>query len=579
MGLRGRVGREQLKRLLEDESDDDGHVKPSKPKRLRGQVLGEKDTKTSRETVTKCALAGAREVRTEDAAGLETSRTALRDPLVRDALCERLMTRNLCTVKLEGLPKGYNYLSLLSLAPDMAACRIPHIAISHRPARTVFLEFSSHESALSNQRRLEDEYSPLEIRVSNLHKKTGKGELTRHFPNATGITMKDVNKSGRFKYEVGAAVISFGTPAEAISAFDEKHGCVVRGRRVSVMFERKKSPKFVFVLPYVFRSVQGLVVYGLKKCTKESEVRALFPQAEAIEIYPLGGFAKLRYGTVEDCKLDKKNALTAKFRGRQLKVVYLRRHGVGDEADIRPVPQGPSTCRVFVKNLGRTAKEDQVKELFKNAKLVSMPKKRHGCRGFAILDFGTTENAQKALSKRHELNSRDWHKIVPVLFPKHCLNLALSGKLQLRPDTTVMVNAEYIVNEAQVEAAAVQALANRASRKPQGKTSFSSEFLACLHPRHSINEAVTVFGVNQETKHVLFVVISMVGEEIVRLDDICQSLSAEPEEITCLSTIANRPKICAAYDVSDVELEAASSENLGMLQSILTKMSVGMLVR
>nr|VZI04444.1 unnamed protein product [Spirometra erinaceieuropaei] len=63
-----------------------------------------------------------------------------------------------------------------------------------------------------------------------------------------------------------------------------------------------------------------------------------------------------------------------------------------------------------------------------------------------------------------------------------------------------MVNAEYIVNEAQVEAAAVQALANRASRKPQGKTSFSSEFLACLHPRHSINEAVTVFGVNQETK-------------------------------------------------------------------------------
>ncbi|VDN18526.1 unnamed protein product [Dibothriocephalus latus] len=222
------------------------------------------------------------------------------------------------------------------------------------------------------------------------------------------------------------------------------------------------------------------------------------------------------------------------------------------------------------------------------------------------MDFGTTEKAQKAISKRYELNSRvlklewvtpkhtDWYKIVPVLFPKHCLNLALvngissplevnerlqAGKVQLRADSTAMVNAEYIVSEAQVEAAAVQALANRASRKPQERSPFSSEFLACLHPRHSINDAVGVFGVNKDTKHILFVIISMVEEEIVSLDNLCQSLSAQPEEITLLSNVANKQKICAAYDISVAEMEMASDENLGMLPSILTKMSVGMLVR
>uniref|UniRef100_A0A0V0J394 Nucleolin n=2 Tax=Schistocephalus solidus TaxID=70667 RepID=A0A0V0J394_SCHSO len=381
---------------------------------------------TSRKVSTKRSRVKACVVQTADVTGLEPAQMTSADPLIRDTLCEMLTMRNLCTIKLEGLPKGYNYLSLLELAPDMVACRIPHIAICHRPARTAFLEFSSHESALSNQRRLEgmsyngrtlkatlgkfisedpDDYNVLEVRVSNLHKKTGKGELTRHFPNAATIALKD-GKSGRTKQGIGVAVISFGTPAEAVAAVNEKHGCVVRGRRVSVLFERKKSPKFVFLLPYAFRSVQGLIVYGLKRSTKESEVRAIFPQAEAIEIFPLGGFAKLRYAAFEDCKLDKKNASTVKFRGRQLKVAYLWNHSVGGNIDDKPMPQGLPSCRVFVKNLGRTANEEQVKGLFKNAKLIRMPKKKHGCRGFAILDFGTTENAQKALSKRYELNSR-----------------------------------------------------------------------------------------------------------------------------------------------------------------------------
>ncbi|VDL92526.1 unnamed protein product [Schistocephalus solidus] len=533
MGARGRVSQEHLKRLL-----DDGHTRPLNPIRLSEHASGEMDT--SRKVSTKRSRVKACVVQTADVTGLEPAQMTSADPLIRDTLCEMLTMRNLCTIKLEGLPKGYNYLSLLELAPDMVACRIPHIAICHRPARTAFLEFSSHESALSNQH----DYNVLEVRVSNLHKKTGKGELTRHFPNAATIALKD-GKSGRTKQGIGVAVISFGTPAEAVAAVNEKHGCVVRGRRVSVLFERKKSPKFVFLLPYAFRSVQGLIVYGLKRSTKESEVRAIFPQAEAIEIFPLGGFAKLRYAAFEDCKLDKKNASTVKFRGRQLKVAYLWNHSVGGNIDDKPMPQGLPSCRVFVKNLGRTANEEQ-----------------------------------------------DWHKIVPVLFPKHCLNLALlsgiasplevnerlqNGKLQLRAETTVMVNAEYIVGEAQVEAAAVQALANRASQKLQGKGPLSSEFLACLHPRHSINEAVSVFGVNKDTKYVLFVVISLVEETLVSLDDLCQLLSAKPEEITSLSTIANKQKVCAAYNVSVAELDAAPDENLGMLQSILTKMSVGML--
>ncbi|EUB64816.1 hypothetical protein EGR_00085 [Echinococcus granulosus] len=203
----------------------------------------------------------------------------------------------MCSVKLSNLPKRYNYSALLELVPDMVACRVFYDPISRKPKNYVYVELSSNE-----------------------------------------IALKCVNKVNNKEFQV----------EEAIAAVDEKQGCVIRGRRVSVHFCPKK----------VKSKIIGLVVYGLKKTTTEDEVRALFPQASKVEMYPLGGFAVLHYALIEDCKLDKKNAMGAELKKRKLKIVF--KFQSGNHEEMRPeaiteAKQKNPSPLIFVKNLGRYA--------------------------------------------------------------------------------------------------------------------------------------------------------------------------------------------------------------------------------
>lgn len=125
-------------------------------------------------------------------------------------------------------------------------------------------------------------------------------------------------------------------------------------------------------------------MYGLKKDITETEVRAVFPQANKIDLFPLGGFAVLHYELFEDCKLDRKNALGAEVKGRKLRIMY--KYGQEEKKKLKAekVLKETSESRtslLFVKNLGRSATEEHVANLFPNAKIVSMPKKGKACRG------------------------------------------------------------------------------------------------------------------------------------------------------------------------------------------------------
>lgn len=114
-------------------------------------------------------------------------------------------------------------------------------------------------------------------------------------------------------------------------------------------------------------------------------MQAVFPQANKIEMFPLGGFAVLYYEVVDDCKLDKKNATGAQLKDRKLRVIFrYKNEGAPAKAAATPAPQvndEPSTSFVFVKNLGRNTTEEQVSEKFKCARIVSMPLKGKACRG------------------------------------------------------------------------------------------------------------------------------------------------------------------------------------------------------
>lgn len=70
------------------------------------------------------------------------------DPIQRETIERKLALRNLCSVKLTKMPKRYNYIALLEIAPDMTACRILYDSVSKRPKNFCYLEFPSNEAAL-----------------------------------------------------------------------------------------------------------------------------------------------------------------------------------------------------------------------------------------------------------------------------------------------------------------------------------------------------------------------------------------------------------------------------------------------
>ncbi|VDD77886.1 unnamed protein product [Mesocestoides corti] len=378
------------------------------------------------------------------------------DPAVRDSIAKRLLIRNMCSVKVENLPKHYNYSTILELAPEMSSCRILYDPVSRRPKRFAFIEFPSKDIA-----------SKCLIRLNN-----------KNF----GGKLLNVSLGGELSESVGELLIFFSL-------------------------------------------LVGLTVYGLKKSSSESDLRALFPQASEIKMFPLGGFAFLRYDVADDCILDKKNALGASLKQRKLKVVFKFASEAPSAANSdSTVVDKQCHSLVCVTNLDRSTTADQISKLFSGAKIVSMPKKgklHKGCR------CGST---------------------VIFLFP-------------------------------QVECAAIQALTNRVGGKLQGKGVFSSEVIACLHPRHSIKEALVTFGVRSTTTRVLLAFLGTPNVSVPNYTEILHLVSGDPAELSTLYQSCNREKVAQIYGICSTEFQKFGNEENAYILSILTRMSASLLVR
>ncbi|KAL5962295.1 EKC/KEOPS complex subunit Tprkb [Taenia solium] len=473
----------------------------------------------------------------------------IKDPIQRESLARRLAQRNMCSVRLSNLPRRYNYSVLLELVPDMVACRMLYDPVFRRPKSRAYVEFSSNESALN----CVDKVNNREFQGKRLSASVG-GDLS-----------ESVARGSVGRRQSVVANLTFGTVEEAIAAVDGKQGCVIHGRRISVHFCPKK----------VKSKIVGLVVYGLKKSTTEDEVRVLFPQANKVEMYPLGGFAVLHYALVEDCKVDRENALGAKLKKRKLRIVFNFRgenHEKMRSNIITEAGENNPSSLIIVKNLGRSATEEQVSSLFAKAKIVSMPRKGKACRGYAILDFKSVMAAKRILAKSYVFKGRTlaWIDIDLKLFPGYKLSVALicdvssplelngelqSGHLSLPPNLCALVDADYVVDIGQVEIAAVQALINRTGGRLQGKGVFSSEFLACLQPRHSIKEALVTFGVKKSTTRMLLVLLQTPGSSAPDFERVNSHISGKFADPLTLHKSCNREKISHIYGISSTEFK------------------------
>ncbi|VDP94352.1 unnamed protein product [Echinostoma caproni] len=289
--------------------------------------------------VKRCKIKGeqATVVAQRDNGGKETANIEETDDLkVLEEIIKRIKHRNECTVRISGLPLRCDPSSLSDLAPEAKAYRVPWNPHIHGSEGIAFLEFGSKALAVSCQLKLNQSqflnktivaeigrflsediatYDCKKLAVYGLHYKTRTAELARRFPSATAIQLRPLRRrSDRRKPEL--AFLTFSTVEDALKAFDSRQGCIIRKRKLSLLWARAKLSEKNDSL----ERNKYLLVSGIKSSVSEADIQSVFPQASSVKINRLTGEAWLKYDLEEDCILDHQNARGVMLKGRKLKV-------------------------------------------------------------------------------------------------------------------------------------------------------------------------------------------------------------------------------------------------------------------
>lgn len=104
---------------------------------------------------------------------------------------------------------------------------------------------------------------------------------------------------------------------------------------------------------------------------------------------------------------------------------------------------------------------------------------------------------------------------------------------------------------------------------------FSSEIMACLHPRHSIKEALATFGVKTTTTRILIVLLQTPDSSVPDFDEVNSLIPGKMADPCTLYKFFDREKVSHIYGVPNTCLGGKQAYIL----SVLTRMSVGLITR
>lgn len=108
---------------------------------------------------------------------------------------------------------------------------------------------------------------------------------------------------------------------------------------------------------------------------------------------------------------------------------------------------------------------------------------------------------------------------------------------------------------------------------------FSSEFLACLQPRHSIKEALATFGVKKLTTRMLLVNLQTPGSSAPDFKRVESHILGKFEDPLTLCKSYNREKTSQLYGISSTEFKGFGNVDQAYVLSVLTRMSASLLMR
>ncbi|CAH8508762.1 unnamed protein product [Schistosoma haematobium] len=252
------------------------------------------------------------------------------NPVIYKEIQGILERRNKCTLKIHGLPAKTTINELEKLAPEAKAYRLPWITRLYRCHGFAFLEFESEEQALMHREKLHkkpcgnktlfasvgkfiseciDDYDCKMLVLYGVNYNVKKGEIARKFPSSTNISL-DKTSHLNARHKPGVAYLTFASEEDAVNAIKCRQGCLLRGRKVSVLFHTKQQEK----------SKNCLLVRGLSKKVNKDDLLAVFPQASTVHINHFRGEARITYDLEEDCLLDQKQAKDVSIGGRKIQV-------------------------------------------------------------------------------------------------------------------------------------------------------------------------------------------------------------------------------------------------------------------
>lgn len=216
------------------------------------------------------------------------------------------------------------------------------------------------------------------ISVANLPWNIEKTHLWKHFSRADYL---DILSSGaQDKRAPALAFITFKTDRDALEAFDNAQGTRIKGRCVSISFQKK---------PYNFdhRDHQTLVIFGVKKNITEADLAAAFTRCKDAKIKNKG-MAVISYADNEACMKDFKERQNIKIGGRPLMVTFGSRKAA-DAKRLGEAPKEGDSERgvgvdrkgIFVKGLDHKTKISDIRGAFQDVADVELPTKGKLCKG------------------------------------------------------------------------------------------------------------------------------------------------------------------------------------------------------
>ncbi|CAH8484266.1 unnamed protein product [Schistosoma turkestanicum] len=320
--------------------------------------------------------------------------------------------RNKCTLKIHGLPAKTTINELEKLAPEAKAYRLPWITRLYRCHGFAFLEFESEEQTLMHKEKLHkspygnktlfasvgkfiseciDDYDCKMLVLYGVNYNVKKGEIARKFPSSTNISF-DKTSHLNARRKPGIVYLTFASEEDAVNAIKCRQGCLLRGKKISILFHTKRQET----------SKNCLLVRGLSKKVTENDLLVVFPQASTVHINHFRGEAQIMYDLEEDCLLDQKQAKDMLIGGRKIQVFPV---SVGKKDKSCPVPKteqsgNPNSdvsSSIVIDKCTLPLCEETIFKLFPKAIDFCISPQSASENGVACVKFATLSHAKRAI--------------------------------------------------------------------------------------------------------------------------------------------------------------------------------------